>query len=83
MIGAFPVNPLPLLRPSPAPWDGDVMLLPTAVPAPGGDIYPSNTGIYVRGPKRGLLAAFPRGAVPNCDIATLAHFSASAIGWDR
>ena len=55
-----------------APWDVDLMLMP----CPDGS--PSNTGIYARGPKRGIIVTVPDGAVPTCAPAVLEHFKIGA-----
>ena len=55
-----------------ASWNLDVMLFPRA------DRSPSNTGIYCRGPLRGVIVTVPEGALPDCMPEVLEHFQKSA-----
>lgn len=65
-----------------ADWNEDVMIFH----APGSTRekpIPSNTGIYVRGPKRGKLTLRPGCIEPDCIPEELEHFSKGAKGWER
>lgn len=58
-----------------APWHPDLMLFPKA------DFrFPSNTGIFARGPQRGWLFTKP-GETPDCDLGVLQHFTTGSKGW--
>lgn len=55
-----------------APWDADLMLLPKP------DGSPSNTGIYARGAKRGIIVTHPTDAAPDCAPEALENFKKGA-----
>lgn len=64
-----------------ADWNRDVMLLLTVDSTPEKRIG-SNTGIYCRGPKRGMLVTHPAGSRPNCEERSLERFKALSTGWE-